>query len=342
LKEISEVPIGVSFGRNQIDASTTLIYEKEFDNATSTEFFTSLIWQNINDYDFSGSDEHIDFCRSKSMNIHAHCLLYPIPSVSPDFLVNFQGDNIAFELLVKDFLSNVLTRYKGKIKAYDLTNELFAYNSGATSETWMRNRFPSDSAYFDFVGRCYQYAHAADPDALLFYNDYGQEFSNNDYEKGRSIATLLKKWKQDGIPVHGYGLQLHTNIYRPIKDITKALEIAVSTGLKIHISELDIAIDWADFDIEGVDGGEQNLTAVSENHRQRQKQMYYDIASAYCTHVPPGQQYGITLWDTNDKFSFLTSNNPLEEPCVFDKNNQRKPLYYGLLNGLSKGDFNCQ
>ena len=68
------------------------------------------------------------------------------------------------------------------------------------------------------------------------------------------------RWKQQGVPIHGYSVHMHTNIYRPQADIDQALQLAAKTGLQIAISEMDISINWADYDIPGQKGGVQGLT----------------------------------------------------------------------------------
>ncbi len=337
LKDNSAFPIAISVGVDkQNEPLITEILRTETSRITSKEFYTSLLWESETGYHFTRADANIDFALQHQKKVHAHCLLYPIYSVSPEFLVNYPGNNAEFEELVRQFITTTLTRYRGKIQSYDITNEIFEYNGGNASKTWLRQRFSSDEEFFAFIARCYRYAHEADPDALLFYNDYGQEFTNENFIKGNAILAQLNQWKAEGVPIHGYGLQLHTNIYRPIKDIEAALRIAVTSGLKIHISELDVAINWADFDIDGVTGGEQNITATNEAYTQQQGEMFKKIALAYKKIVPKDQQYGITLWDVSDKENSFFLDR-YDAGTLFDMNYQRKTSFYSFLEGLSGG-----
>jgi endo-1,4-beta-xylanase len=341
LKDLADFPIGVSFGNIQNKPETQDIILNETSRITSTEFFASIIWRGENEFDFSKADIAVDYALSNGKEVHAHCLMYPTEIVNPGWLRAYRGNNQQFEALVKNYITTTVSRYRGRIKAYDITNELFAYNNSKVQPSWLRDRFSSDNEFFDFMGRCFKYAHEADPNALLFYNDYGQEYTNGNFEKGNAIVRQIQKWKQQGVPIHGYGLQMHTNIHRPIEDIERALELAASTGLLIHISELDVAINWAHWDVAGVRGGNQGVTQATADLLQRQKDMYRKVAQAYKKSVPQRQQYGITLWDTTDKYSWLNWHR-FEAGTLFDVDYQRKPAFYGFAEGLSGQIFDCE
>lgn len=341
LKDYALFPVGVSGGLTQINPVNENYFNKNFDRVTTTTFFPIFLWKNKDSYDYTYADSSTQYLRRLKKDIHAHCLLYALPSVSPPFLVNYSGSNEEFETLVKNFIRTMLSRYKGIVKSYDIFNELFDYNSAKTHPTWLRKRFSSDDEFFDFVGRCYRYAHQADPSALLFYNDYGQEFSNGEYEKGKAIFSLLMKWKKQGVPLHGYGLQMHTNIYRPVKDIEEALKLAVQTKLLIHISELDVSVNWADFDIEGIEGGQQNISELTPTLKEKQAVMYRKVAEIYRTVVPQEQQYGITLWDLSDKDSWLIESR-FEAATIMYTPQKRKKAFYAFLNGLGNKNYSCE
>ena len=341
LKDNTEILLGIGDGAEHLNPSSELYFALNFDRVTATDFFSTFLWQDYSTYTFDLTEEFIDYLLSVDIEVHAHVLIYPLPSVSPDFLVNFNGSNEEFELLVKNYIQAVVNRFKGKVKSYDLANELFDYNNSQTNPTWLRNRFSSDQEMFDFIARCFRYAHEADPNALLFYNDYGQEFKNNNYEKGNAIFNQILQWKNSGVPIHGYGLQMHTNIYRPLEDIRNALELASKTGLLIHISELDVSLNWADFDVPGVNGGEQNITEVSPELLILQANMYKDIAEIYQKTVPLSQRYGITVWGVSDEDSWL-GDNRFEAGTIMANPKTRKPAFWFFLEGLSNKNYDCE
>lgn len=340
LKDYSNVVIGVGDGTDYLSPFYEPFFVKHFDRITLATFFFGLLMEDIQNYKFEYVDSLVNYLHSKHIQIHAHSPLYALPSISPDFLVNFSGTKQEFEQVIKHYIQVVLGRYKGKVKSYDLFNELFDYNTSSSNPSWLRNKFDSDNEFFDFVARCYQYAHEADPDALLFYNDYGQEFSNNNYEKGRAIADLLIQWKNQGVPIHGYGLQLHTNIYRPLSDIKQAFEIAKETGLLIHVSELDISLNWADYDVYGVKVGEQGIVKFNKQHYLIQANYYYHIVKLYQQIIPEEQRFGITLWGFSDIDNWL-SKQRFEAATIMFTPFQKKIAYWYFLKGLSDIEFDC-
>lgn len=333
LRDRSRLPIGVAYCNAKRNTNTSAIIDREFSRLTSTEFYPFLLTTGPGRFRFEGADQAVSEANASKRPLHGHCLLYHLPEVCPQAWIKFNGDNREFELMIRDYLKAVLTRYRGRVQAYDLCNELFDDKGGCASN-WLRQRFASDQEFLDFVGRCYGYAHQADPGALLFYADYGQEFSTNGYAKGWTIAHQLMRWRRQGVPVHGYALQFHTNIYRPRQDLEESLKLAVRTGLKVAISELDVSVNLANPDAPGRGSGVQGLSSTTPEILQRQAETYRSIAHMYRRLVPPAQQHGITLWDVGDADSWLNRYR-FEAGTVFDRDYQPKPAFYGLLEGLS-------
>jgi endo-1,4-beta-xylanase len=311
------------------------IIDGQFSRLTSTQFYPFQLWKGPRQYDFKEADQAVQEAIQSRRPLHAHCLLYTLESISPEFMLKFQGSPQQLEELVRHYLTSVLTRYRGRVGSYDVFNELFAYNSGEVQKSWLRRHFASDQEFFDFVGRCYGYAHAADPQAVLFYADYGQEFSSQQFAKGMTIAHQLFRWKRQRVPIHGYALHFHTNIYRPKEDLDTAIRVAVKTGLKIHLSEVDVSCNCADPDVKGRRPGDQGVRQITPQMLEQQKQMFRHIALSYRRLVPPAQQFGITVWDIGDADSWL-SDHRFEAGTMFDTHYRPKPAFYGFLQGLSE------
>ena len=333
LRDRSRLPIGVAYCNGKRNAKTSPIIDREFSRLTSTEFYPFLLTTEAGKYRFEGADQAVLEAIQSHRPLHGHCLLYHLEEVCPPYWIRFSGNNRDFELMVGNYLKTVVGRYRGRVQAYDLCNELFDEH-GDCAASWLRRRFSSDREFFDFIGRCYGYAHQADPQALLFYADYGQEVSTNGYAKGWAIAHQLMRWRRQGVPVHGYALQVHTNIYRPRQDLEESLKRAVGTGLKVAISELDVSINVANPDAPGRGSGVQGLSATTPELLQRQAETYRSIARMYRRQVPPAQQHGITLWDIGDADSWLNRYR-FEAATVFDRDYRPKPAFYGLCEGLS-------
>lgn len=336
LSSVLPFSVGLSFGLDQIQGNSDAkrILLREVDRFTSTDFFMVHLIQPDGSLDFTNTDQVVELALSHGKSIHAHVLLYGLPTVSPAYLLNFPGGNEAFEAYIQNYIHRVVSRYRGKVVGYDVFNELFEYNSGAIAETWLRKRYPDDDSFIDFVGKCFTWAHEADPEAMLFYNDYGQEFTSNNYEKLRAQLNLIQSLRRKGIPISGFGIQAHTTIYRSISDFEFVLSEAAKTGLKVHLSELDVSVNYRDFADD--EGGELGLTQLTEELALRQAKQYRDILKAYYRIVPEDQQYGVTFWDISDRDTWLLKER-LEWPCLFDGNYQPKPAYFFILETFSMG-----
>jgi endo-1,4-beta-xylanase len=175
----------------------------------------------------------------------------------------------------------------------------------------------------NYVARAFQYAHEADPKALLFYNDYGHE---NSPAKLDAILNLVDDFKRQGIPIHGLGLQMHLSLSTPDSAIETALRRCTATGLLIHISELDIAVsNW-----------KKNASLqYTDSLQKRQAEKFRFVAEAYRKIVPEKQRYGITFWNVGDGDSWLRSFIQSNEwPLLFDESYERKPAYDEFKRGL--------
>ena len=163
-------------------------------------------------------------------------------------------------------------------------------------------------------------AHAADPDALLFYNDYNAEGMN---AKSDAIYEMLKELKAKGVPIDGVGLQMHTSAYfTPGADeIRQNIQRLGELGLQVHITEMDVALP--------VDSNGN----ASARDLQRQADLYGQIASACRSH--PGCT-AFQTWGFTDKYSWIGwhSNGTEGAALLFDRNYLPKPAYRAVRNAL--------
>ncbi len=219
-----------------------------------------------------------------------------------------------------------MTRYQGDVTAWDVVNEAFDTKTGAYRTTfWLETLGP------DYIEKSFRYAHRADPNAKLFYNDFGQEKYP---EKMDSIIAMTQDFKKRGVPIHGVGLQMHLEMATTEAMIADALKKAASTGLLVHISELDVIFHRHN---EKSPEGEKEITELTEAMKQAQAEKFKQVAYLYRKHVPKDQRFGITFWDFNDRDSWLKpSNDVMEWPTIFDESLEPKPAYYGFAEGLAK------
>jgi endo-1,4-beta-xylanase len=277
-------------------------------------------------YNFADADLIADFAVSQGKRLHGHTLVWHW-SGRMAWLRDFQGDSLAWENLYKDYIQTVVRHYRGRVASWDVVNEAFfddgtlrVANRSTTEEDgsiWARKLGP------DYVARAFRYAREADPDVLLFYNDYGQE---NHPAKLRAILNLVADFKRRGVPIDGLGLQMHLSLTTNNDGIADAIRQTAATGLLVHLSELDIAVSsWKK---------DPKLT-YTEALQQAQAEKYRFVAQQYKRLVPQAQQFGITFWNVGDADSWLRSFiQPNEWPLPFDDAYQKKRAYDGFLQGV--------
>lgn len=270
-----------------------------------------------NVYSWTDADEILAFAQKNGLRVHGHTLNWY--GDQPDWITNFQGNQAAWEQMMKSHIQTIVGHYKGKVKSWDVVNEAFEDDGTLRNTIWLQKLGP------DYIARAFQYAHEADPDAKLFYNDYGQEFG---YEykglKRTAIIAMANDFIKRGIPIHGLGLQMHTKYTQSDVDISLAITTAAATGLLVHISELDVALN-PNFDYTLV---------YSQSLAEMQASKYKAIVKIY-NGIPKAQQYGITTWNVGDKDSWLPPHYGRPDwPLPFDTNYKPKLAYQGILDAV--------
>jgi len=268
-------------------------------------------------YDFTNADYIVDFAQQYGLQVHGHTLLWY--KHTPSWISNYQGDSAVFVGLMKEYIYEVVGRYKGKVVSWDVVNEAVndkgeVYQTdGTKTNIWMQK------IGIDYIEMAFRFAHEADPDALLFYNDYGHEYS---HQRRLGINNLVNDLKEKGAPIHGIGMQMHTNIGRSTSDLRNAIMLmAGSTKVKIHVSELDIALNT-----------QSSASFELTDELLEQQQIWYRAVSKAMTDLPKDQQFGITFWGVSDANSWLSSTP--DWPLPFNDKYERKPAYQGLLQGF--------
>ena len=330
LKGVAAFKIGAAIDVNLLQTdprykNTLLTQESSITIENAVKWLTVHPLQNI--FDFSGGDYIADFCMANNKRLHGHCLIWY--QSNPDWLNNFTGDSLAWENLFKAHIQTVVAHYKGKATSWDVVNEAFHDGDGTLR---VQDINPGDNfddgciwarhLGADYIARAFLYAHEADPGALLFYNEYGQEWSD---AKTASVINMVNDFKARGIPINGLGLQMHTDINTSNDGITKAIQKLEATGLLVHISELDISVNPSN---------DQALT-FSTDLQNKQADKYAFIANQYKTLVPPAQQYGITTWNVGDQDSWIRTYLMHKDwPLMFDDDYRKKPCYFSFRDAV--------
>lgn len=222
---------------------------------------------------------------------------------------------------MSNHIHTVVGRYKGKVKVWDVVNEALA---DGTSTNVLRNSLWLEIIGPDFIARAFQYAHEADPDAILRYNDYGLE----NPAKRKRLTALIQSLQAEKIPVHAIGSQTHVNVSITHETMDKTLTEIATLGLPIHITELDV---------NSAEGGQRGFGAnVADNASTTQGGLVADadkkladayaaLFSAFVKHRDAVKR--VTFWGVNDAVSWRAQGKPL----LFDGNNQPKPAFQAVI-----------
>ena len=316
LKNTLKFPLGASVNPRMLNENEEyrIIASNEFTGMTAENHMKMmLIHPEAARFDFTKGDEILDFAKASGKRMHGHTLVWH--NQVPQWMKDFQGDQKAWEELLKNHIQTVASHYKGKIAGWDVVNESFLDDGSLRPSLWA-DHIP------DYIAKSFQWAHEADPDAILFYNDYGQDGKP---KKMQAILDLVSDLKRRGIPIHGLGLQMHINVDSKRNELQEVLDKSAATGLKIHLSELDIAVN-----------PKNNPDFIyDEKVASAQAEQFNFVFKSYAK-IPAAQQYGITFWNISDKDSWLRGyfKRPKEYPLLFDDKMKRKPAYTTLINFL--------
>lgn len=237
---------------------------------------------------------------------------------------NMNGPHASREELLQrmhDHIFTVVGRYKGKIKVWDVVNEALA--DGGTN--LLRNSPWSQIIGTDFIAKAFEYAHEADPDAILRYNDYSLE----NPAKRKKLITLIKSLQEQHVPVMAIGSQTHVSVTSPsYEEEDKVLTDLETLGLPLHITE---------FDVNSAQGGQRNTSGdVAANAATTQGGLVSDadrkLANAYAGLFQAFMKHHksvkvITFWGVNDAVSWRAQGRPL----LFDGSNQPKPAFDAVI-----------
>jgi len=236
----------------------------------------------------------------------------------------FNGPRASREELLqrmREHIHTVVGRYKGRIKSWDVVNEAIADGPGTNI---LRNSLWLEIIGPDFISKAFQFAHEADPDALLRYNDYGLE----NPAKCKKLITLIKSLQEQKVPVHAIGSQAHVNVSTTFETMDQALTEIATLGLPIHITELDVnsaAGGQRGFGANVADNAATTQGGLVSDADKKLSDAYAGIFRAFVKHRDSVKV--VTFWGVNDANSWRAQGKPL----LFDGNSQPKPAFDAVI-----------
>lgn len=325
LKAVSDFPIGSAISiRGLLRNEQLLALQKaNFNSITATnDMKMANVARTKGEYNFEQADMMVQYAEENNQRLFGHALIWH--SSTPRWLSEIENDPVALDAFMKEYITTYVGRYKGKVAGWDVVNEGMNTFGGGYRETFWYKTLGKD-----YIANAFRYAHAADPDAVLFYNDFNIE---RDMDKLNSVLEMISDLKAQGVPISGLGFQMHIRMDIPDSVIAEALRKGAATGLKIHLSEVDIIFNKHN-DEQG--GGIQLYETLTEEMKQQQAQKYYNLVSMYRAIVPEDQQFGITFWGYDDRTTWINGFFRIKDwPTIFDENFQPKPAYYGFARAL--------
>jgi endo-1,4-beta-xylanase len=184
-------------------------------------------------YRFGPADAIVAFAESSGMVVRGHTLVWY--RQVPDWVTGREWARPALERVLRDHIHRVVGHYRGRVVQWDVVNEAIDGEGRLRDNIWLRVIGP------DYIRLAFRWAHEADPDALLFYNDFDLEFPG---PKATAVEALVRDLVRDGVPIDGVGLQAHELSARPPtrENVEVALRTYARIGLAVGITELDVGI----------------------------------------------------------------------------------------------------
>ena len=259
-------------------------------------------------FNWTKADALIDFAEENRMKVRGHTLVWHRESGWAEDLQATREEMIA---VMQNHIRTVVGRYKGRISHWDVVNEAIDEGGDVLRDSFWRRKIGDD--YIDIA---FQTAHEADPDALLFYNDFGAE---NMGDKSDKVYNLAKGMLERGIPIHGVGMQCHfSNTGFQADEVDRNMKRLNDLGLMAAITELDFCVEMP----------------ADESDLEQQKQHYKRIMevcleNTNCT--------SLLTWGFTDKYSWIPSHFEGKGAALpLDADYEPKPGYYGLREALNE------
>jgi endo-1,4-beta-xylanase len=249
-------------------------------------------------YEFFYADSLVDFARNAGKAVRGHPLVWH--EQLPRWITERRWSHEEMAGVLKDYITNVVGQYRGRVVEWDVVNEPFNEDGSYRDSVWY------ESLGSDFIDLAFRYAHAVDPAAKLYLNDFHTEY---DGPKADATVRLVKQLKAKGVPIDGVGLQMHWDEGTPPSAATvqRWMNRYAELGVEVQITEMDVAIEPA--------------YADHADHRANQEAQYAAAALA-CNAIPSCTR--VTVWGVSDRYTWRGSQTT---PLLLDADYNRKPAY---------------
>jgi endo-1,4-beta-xylanase len=324
--------MGAAAAADEFGNPNPLVLEPLYASTLGTQYSmlepeNAMKWSPIhpaqNTYNFQPGDVLVAFAQAHQMQVRGHNLCWE--SYNPDWVKTLAATATpaTMSAVLQDHINTVVTLYKGQVFAWDVVNEAVSDTQTGTG-TVMK-----DSIWYNqpgigltgtgYVEQAFRWAHAVDPKALLFYNDYNIEDSGR---KFNAIYAMMKDFVTRGVPISGVGIQMHIpeTGYPTSAGLAQNIRQLTALGLQVHITEMDVRIPM---DSNG-NGPAAGLQTQAQTYR---RVLTICLQNPGCT--------AFQTWGFTDKHSWIPGFYPgFGAALPFDVNYQPKPAFNSMLSAL--------
>lgn len=279
------------------------------------EMKMEYIVQDDGSFLFDRPDKIAAFARGNGMGLYGTTLVWY--AQKPDGFAKLDESRAPFGKAYDNYIAAVVGRYKGAV-GWDVVNEAVAEDGNG----WRESLWASKLGAFDHMVRAFKVAKEADPDAVLFLNDYNLEYLPRKLDTFQKLVDRLLK---AGAPISGIGCQSHLAADLKSGSTDKTLQALARFGLPIHVSELEVSIVRSERKFKSADDA-----------AKAQADVYAEAAQAFRA-LPTAQQFAFTIWGLRDRDSWLKNENATDTPLPFDDQGQPKFAAAALATTLSGG-----
>ncbi len=332
--------IGVAVNQKQFDNQDQRgdpIIKAQF-NSISPE--NALKWESVHpqpgQYDFTEADHYVEFGESNHMFVIGHTLVWNHQTPRSVFQ-DTNGNPVTRDVLLErmhDHIQTVVGRYKGRIKDWDVVNEALNDDGTLRPSPWEK------IIGADYIEKAFQYAHEADPNAELNYND----FSLEDEAKRKGAIELIKKLKAESIPITAVGLQGHLKMTWPtVEEEDATISDFARLGVKVMITEFDVDVvratqgnRTADINANAqlVNGANTYTNGLPAAVQQALAKRYAELFGVFLKHRDVIER--VSLWGVTDGDSWLNTPGRVNHPLLFDRNGLPKPAFNAVIQAAQK------
>ena len=269
------------------------------------------------EFNFEKGDKMVKYAQANGIRVRGHALAWH--SQVAGWVNNYSGQKEKLLAVLKNHITKVVSHYKGQVAEWDVVNE--AINDEYNADWRSQGSVWYEGIGAEFLDSAFVWAHAADPDAELCYNDYSIEWGLREGSKASFVVEQVKRWKKNNIPITCVGTQTHIEIaHETTPQNVRALAKA--------LAELDVTLNITELDIGFPKGSAGNLSAADY---AKQGHLYRQFMDVFLEEPNMGE---FVIWGLTDAHSWLDEQQGKTEGLLYDKQYKPKPAFDSVMASL--------